>query len=227
MSTVKRLKLAFPLALVSAAVIAAPGNVFKRVYKADEKQSYAVAFIADPMTIKADIDTTVVKVHQTGKGTLGENDGLWGADVRFHMYNKKETGTTTPAEIPGDLTAKLAEHNLFESYSPKMGSVDFLFFLLALAGATSDQLAGPEVVPIDWGGEQFGFKGSIQVLENTETETRAQITGKLTIQGQRMGETVLTSSYDRTTKTLLRSEGTVSFGMKATLKISTKAPKGT
>jgi hypothetical protein len=214
-----KLMLAFTLAL-STAFAVVPGNVFQRVYKADEKQSYLVVMNADPISISADIDTTVVKVHNAS--SFGQGDKLYGADVKFHMSSKKETGTTLEAPMPEDLTVRMGANNLFDKFDLKMGSVDFLFLLLALAGATTDQLAGPEVVAVDWTGGQIAFKGTIKVLENTDGKTKAQIKGNLSIQGQDLGETDLTSTYDQPTKTLLESEGTMSFGMKAKLKITKK-----
>ncbi|MEQ1936179.1 MAG: hypothetical protein ABL962_20170, partial [Fimbriimonadaceae bacterium] len=159
-----KLTVAFTLA-ISTALAVAPGNVFQRVYKANEKQSYLVVMNADPISISADIDTAVVKVYN--EGSYGQGDKLYGADVKFHMSSKKETGTTREAPMPEDLTVRMGANNLFNKFDLKMGSVDFLFLLLALAGATTDQLAGPEVVAVDWIGGQIAFKGTIKVLDNT------------------------------------------------------------
>lgn len=220
-----RLKLVLALALALTTAFAdASGNVFKRVYRADEKQSYTLSMLSDPIDITIDIDTTVIKVHTSTKRTYAWGDPVFGTDVKFHMYNNMEAGTTRQAALPEDMVASMVENNLFEKFTPKMGSIDFLFLFLALAGSTSDQLAGPEVVALNWGGNEIGFKGTIKVLEtHTDDKTKAQITGAFSIQGQDLGVTDLISTYEQVTKTLIRSEGTISFGMKAKVKIDRKA----
>lgn len=192
---------------------AAPSNVqdlasFARVYKPGEKSVYAMTWTngAIKATIEADVEITVLKVLESGR-----------ADLRLHLANKRETGTTTEAAMPADVTVRTSKNNMPEKFVPTTGGIDFMMFFMLLPGITTDKAvkAGDATDWVwdggSWMGAHMFLKGSTRVIEVSASQSKlvAEHIATWTMADMKMADIQLKSTYDLPDLRLKSSEGTM------------------
>jgi hypothetical protein len=218
--------LAVLVASALASTAAAPQDQanFARTPKVGDKATYAFshAIPGFKVTLTADISVAVSKIVSNV-----------GPVLSFHMANMRSAvpaGTTDSTKIADDESIQLAAQNLPKGYVAKLGSSGFGFMLYTWVSSTMDKpvKAGDEApwkTSVDMGGQGImSLDGTMKIVEVSTANKRlkAQITAKITGNGQNYGTFTNLSTFSLPDCTLVESVGDFHVGTVQEVKFTRK-----